>query len=874
MERRQVSLTEILYTIIITPLQLLFEFIYSISYDIVQNPVINITVLSLAVNLLVLPLYRRADVIQREARDTEQRLRPVIDHIKKTFKGDEKVMMLQIYYKEQHYNPLQSLRSIISLLLQIPFFIAAYQFLSHLTLLNGQSVGPIEDLSKPDGLLVIGTVSINLLPVLMTVINIVSSEIYTRGQPFKDKIVLYLSAAIFLVLLYDSPSGLVFYWTLNNLFSLGKNIVYIIIGRIKKTKTEEKEQGPVSKSETVLFWICATYMALLTGLLIPSSVVSSSVVDFVSVANPLNPVRYVVYTLCVASGIFIVWAGVFFLLANSKSKKIFALLMFAFAAISTVNYMLLGIDNKGHISTELEIFTRIEPDGLMMIISGTVILAIVFITFIIAKLSDKPLLTLGVAGMISLTVMGILNCTSINRDYDVFLKDISSMEQPVISLSTEGKNVVVLMLDRAIGSLVPYIFEEKSELYDEYDGFTYYPNTISFGVSTNLGSPALYGGYEYTPEKLNGRSDVLLKDKHNEALLLMPVIFSRAGYRAVTIDPPYPNYTNIGDYSIFDNYENVYAYRMEGLYNPYSKTAVEQTDSVRKWNFWGYSIFKIAPSFFKDLLYDDGDYNAIKANRQDYNADGFTFPQHYSNSSISVGINSEYLDALTAMQALTGCTEITDNSDCNFVMIDNEIPHKNNLLQCPDYSVSQNVDNTEYDAGRNLIVDGRRINLDTVLQNVQYDVNVSAYLELAKWFDYLRDNGVWDNTRIIIVADHGYNMGHFDDFILGDGFDIESVNPVLMVKDFGSTGFAVSDEFMTNADVPSLAMNGLIDDPVNPFTGNSVSSEDKNAGECHVFEAANWTVTSNNGTQFEPGNWYSVHDNIYDISNWEYLGMQ
>jgi membrane protein insertase Oxa1/YidC/SpoIIIJ len=31
-------------------------------------------------------------------------------------------------------------------------------------------------------------------------------------------------ALIFLVLLYNSPSGLVLYWTCNNIFSLGKNL--------------------------------------------------------------------------------------------------------------------------------------------------------------------------------------------------------------------------------------------------------------------------------------------------------------------------------------------------------------------------------------------------------------------------------------------------------------------------------------------------------------------------------------------------------------------------------------------------------------------------------------------------------------------------
>ena len=44
----------------------------------------------------------------------------------------------------------------------------------------------------------------------------------------KDKVQTYGLAAVFLVLLYQSPSGLVFYWTLNNLFSLIKNVFYRI----------------------------------------------------------------------------------------------------------------------------------------------------------------------------------------------------------------------------------------------------------------------------------------------------------------------------------------------------------------------------------------------------------------------------------------------------------------------------------------------------------------------------------------------------------------------------------------------------------------------------------------------------------------------
>lgn len=46
------------------------------------------------------------------------------------------------------------------------------------------------------------------------------------------------------------------------------------------------------------------------------------------------------------------------------------------------------------------------------------------------------------------------------------------------------------MLDRAMGQYVPYIFNEKPELKEQFSGFTYYSNVISFGGQTNFGAPA------------------------------------------------------------------------------------------------------------------------------------------------------------------------------------------------------------------------------------------------------------------------------------------------------------------------------------------------------------------------------------------------
>ena len=216
------SFGSVIYELLIQPLQIIFEVIFGIAYDITDNYGLTIIVLSLAMNFLVLPLYKRADAMQEEERDTQAKLAKGVAHIKKTFKGDERMMMLQTYYRQNNYKPTYVLKGAASLLLQIPFFIAAYKFLSELQALQGVDFGLIKDLSKPDGLLTVFGFTVNILPVLMTVINLISSAIYSKNYPLKTKVQLYLTALFFLVFLYKSPSGLVFYWTLNNSFSLYK----------------------------------------------------------------------------------------------------------------------------------------------------------------------------------------------------------------------------------------------------------------------------------------------------------------------------------------------------------------------------------------------------------------------------------------------------------------------------------------------------------------------------------------------------------------------------------------------------------------------------------------------------------------------------
>ena len=52
--------------------------------------------------------------------------------------------------------------------------------------------------------------------------------------------------------------------------------------------------------------------------------------------------------------------------------------------------------------------------------------------------------------------------------------------------------------------------------------------------------------------------------------------------------------------------------------------------------------------------------------------------------------------------------------------------------------------------------------------------------------------------------------------------DAMSYKSLLLVKDFDSQELTTDNTFMTNADTPSIALSGLIDNPVNPFTGHAI----------------------------------------------------
>ncbi len=219
--------------VFIFPLESGMEFILTWAYRFTDNYGFSIIFMSLAVNIVLLPLYYLAETWQGAEREIKKKMQPEIDKIKKAFKGEERYYYIRSVYKRYNYHPLLAVRVSFGFLIQVPFFFAAYHFLSHFSDIEGVRFLVLSDLSLPDRIISFGGIKLNILPVIMTVVNIISSYIYAANLGKNDRMQLWILAVLFLVLLYNSPSALVFYWTLNNVFSLVKNYISVYVIKVK-----------------------------------------------------------------------------------------------------------------------------------------------------------------------------------------------------------------------------------------------------------------------------------------------------------------------------------------------------------------------------------------------------------------------------------------------------------------------------------------------------------------------------------------------------------------------------------------------------------------------------------------------------------------
>lgn len=899
-----------LYNLIITPIETIvgWTFFFFNKKFSMLGPAGAIIGVSLVINFLALPLYNIADDLQEKERKLQKALESRVKRIKKGFKGDEQFMMLQTYYRQNNYHPLYALRSSLSILIEIPFFIAAYHYLSNCDALKGVAFLFLKDLGAPDRIFSIpfgnSVFYINILPILMTAINLISGAVYSKEAPVREKIQIYVLAAIFLVLLYNSPSGLVFYWILNNLFSLAKNIIkklpqpgktlHIIISGlciaftiiffiirpesliwkkmilvlftagvsliplelkllliiknkiIKKQKNETSVEHN-SKSQFLTFIFLSVGLALLCGLVLPASVISSSPIEFSFLGKTDNPVSYIITAFYVFCGMFIIWPFTIYKMFSQKVRASMTSIFFVVFITAIFNAFVFKPD-----VSKINAFFRFTDTFELahFPLSYFVLPILVFagsiaLYYLFTKLSSKSILpTILFSICLAELSLGIYKLNTIKNVFNNYKEnrtkaastdsDLNSIT-PFYHLSKTEKNVVVLFLDRAVNVFFDKIMNEYPELKPSFDGFVYYPNTLSYGSGTDRGAPALMGGYEYTPVNINKRDNEPLVKKHNEASLVLPKLFLDADYNVFVTDPPWPNYEWKGDLSAFEAYPEINVKELAGDYShQYAMEKgfdlLDNPDLKCRTNIRHFVILEILFPCLREFFYQ----NCYK---EDF------FDQHI-------------IDDLSALYYLPELTDFTSDK-ATYTFIDNETTHNTDYLNAPYYD--------------RVIKTDEEVSYGTLV----YHTNVAAYITVAQWLDYLRKNNCYDNTRIIIVSDHSINIGlkEFESF--GDNSDFpESLNCILLFKDFNSNDPVITDDtFMTNADTLYLATKDMPVSKINPFTGKELKQDKENGitvydvdgvhqdKTCTSFNVIKEKIFHVSGDVKNPANWIKVEEN-------------
>jgi YidC/Oxa1 family membrane protein insertase len=141
-----------------------------------------------------------------------------MERIREKYKNKPEALNAAIMalYKENKVNPAGGC---LPMLLQMPLFFALYAVLSSsIDLRQAPFVAWIHDLSAPDHLFTVAGFSVHLLPIVMAATGFLQQRL-TPVAPGQQASTMYLMNFFMLFIFYGLPSGLVFYWTVMNLYT-------------------------------------------------------------------------------------------------------------------------------------------------------------------------------------------------------------------------------------------------------------------------------------------------------------------------------------------------------------------------------------------------------------------------------------------------------------------------------------------------------------------------------------------------------------------------------------------------------------------------------------------------------------------------------
>ncbi len=971
----------LLEAVFVKPIEGLLSFLFAAFAGVTGSYGAALVLLSAAVTALMLPLYYLAERWKLQEQAAQGAMARDLASIRRHYSGQKRFYLIRNVYRLHNYKSVYALRASLGLLIQIPFFFAAYNYLSHYTGWAGSAFGFIADLGRPDGLLW----GVNLLPFLMTAVNVASSLMYTRLGSMRDAVQLLGLSVFFLVVLYDRPAGLLVYWTMNNVLSIPKNALFARILPAPQVAAAEAAPpsaslaatiraalGPVleplrgpANRDLLLFVLTVTllglqrvwqiqfdrsfkYAILITGLIAAvlsclllvralrrpadrrSRLLSVALLWLLFVAPAYlfffarrqnayvsNP-NIKLATVLVLDAV--IWAAALGLAARAEVPKtdrqpqvrltplFVAALAFVLAYLLLFSPALVYFSAPQDVGMRLvELLLRNASAALVLLLAGWALFGLLgrqaqiraleaavsvlmialaynylfpgdygildelrlekdhlldsaslprFLLDVVviaiacaaarALVRRRPavlapaLLVLTAALAVQVTVKGL------STDRSAFVQeeegdspDLPAEAARIHSFSRDGTNIVVLVADMFNGNYMGRLLAEDPGYRSRLDGFVWYRNTLAISSTTVTSMPAMLAGWRYAPEAMNAMSGTG-RQKYERALRELLDAATAKGHDVSLVDPLYLDMARISA----EAYQGRLALSRSPSYVGYWRrqrgiAAAAEDGSAKNRLLAMVAVFQSTPFMLKAAVYDSGSWLIFRRSYQ--------FRKMARNAIKSYA----YLDLLPEMSS-------AGSSAGTFKLIHTQLTHE-------PFGVTRAgaiIDDEFPDPDTRSFVDGT---------SAYYSAKKMVDFLLA-WTDWMKAEGVYDNTMIVMVSDHGNNA--MDNGLeLPPGLDnlltrweISKANALLLVKRFAAAGPLQTDgRFLSNADMaaivasalgsPTAAGEDLTQGPARPGRVLTYSRYYGNWSSFMVEKRANLSV-------------YEVRDDMYVPQNW------
>ena len=439
---------------------------------------------------------------------------------------------------------------------------------------------------------------------------------------------------------------------------------------------------------------------------------------------------------------------------------------------------------------------NIASSGLALLIDAGIIFVAISIAWQVCSREMKAVLPgLSIIVIACLLYAGF-SAFTINEKSNEAKSFTSSIPTNIFSYSKREKNILVMMIDGSMSGYLPDLFRDNPELKTQMNGFTWYSNVVSPGNRTISGMPALMGGFNYTPSQINARTDGTLADKVSHAYELYPDNFTSKGYSVLYADPFWYGFKRRGDCERLETSTDATCFNLIDSVGRH-ETTLKVSLNRDRYNgglmrqYLILSLFRLSPTFLKPSIYD-------KAN---WLGQSFSWRKKEDKYYIN------YL-TLSKLPILSN----TDAQTPTLTVIANNVTRATLLLDDDCQPLHSEISSSE--------TLERFGDVETVKI---YQTFICAMKQIGAYLEWFRAAGIWDNTMVVLVSDHGWKSNNPALENTKDRYDQAQWQCLLMIKPFGAVGDPVeSKEFISNANVPGIVCD-VIGGCYDKHTANTVT---------------------------------------------------